>query len=106
MFTFIGIFADKVLGFKNHSFEFMILGNDNHFRRCIFYLGITYIVEQVSSSQIFLNGWELYKVGDSRRDAGFGLFIPEYWTLLLGGCLFVYLGTSQTTVGVMLAYQL
>jgi hypothetical protein len=29
----------------------------------------------------------------------------EYWTLL-GGCLFVYLGTSQTTVGVMLSYQL
>jgi POT family proton-dependent oligopeptide transporter len=35
---------------------------------------------------------ELYKVGDSRRDAGFGLFYPEYWSIVRRIC--VYLGTS------------
>jgi hypothetical protein len=45
-----------------------------HFRHCIFSLFGNHtpqLLEQVSSSQMFFNGWELYKVGDSRRDAGF-----------------------------------
>jgi dipeptide/tripeptide permease len=63
-------------------------------------------LEQVSSSQIFFNGWELYKVGDSRRDAGFGLFYSGINIGALGGAVCVYLEQVQTTVGVMLSYQL
>jgi POT family proton-dependent oligopeptide transporter len=37
---------------------------------------------------------ELYKVGDSRRDAGFGLFYSGNIGALLGGAVCVYLGTS------------
>jgi dipeptide/tripeptide permease len=39
--------------------------------------------------------------------AGFGLFYSGINIgALLGGAVCVYLGTSQTTVGVMLSYQL
>jgi hypothetical protein len=43
-------------------------------------------------------------VGDSRRDAGFGLFYSELIWSIVRGAVCVYLGTSQTTVGVMLSY--
>jgi POT family proton-dependent oligopeptide transporter len=77
-FTFIGgIFADKVLGFKKSLFgaSVMILGNliiafsPLHF----FYLGITLIIGTGFFKPNISSMVELYK-GDSRRDAGFGLF--------------------------------
>jgi hypothetical protein len=43
-------------------------------------------------------------VGDSRRDAGFGLFYSELIWSIVRRAVCVYLGTSQTTVGVMLSY--
>jgi POT family proton-dependent oligopeptide transporter len=108
-FTYRRNLCRQGLGFKITPFgaSVMILGNliiafSLHF----FYLGITLtIMEQVSSSKYFFNGWELYKVGTVV--AGFGLFYSGINIgALLGGAVCVYLGTSQTTVGVMLSYQL
>lgn len=84
-FTFIGgIFADRILGFKR-SLIFgailMIAGNaliavSPH---DFFYLGIvlTIIGTGFFKPNISSMVGELYKEGDPRRDAGFGIFIPE-----------------------------
>jgi POT family proton-dependent oligopeptide transporter len=102
-FTFIGgIFADKVLGFKKSLLfgaSVMILGNliiafsPLHF----FYLGITLTIIGTGFFKPNISSMvgELYKVGDSRRDAGFGLFYSGINIgALLGGAVCVYLGTS------------
>jgi hypothetical protein len=47
-----------------------------HFRRCIFYLELTdNYWNRFLQAKYFFNGWELYKVGDSRRDAGLDCFL-------------------------------
>ncbi|KAB1156760.1 peptide MFS transporter [Flavobacterium luteum] len=102
-FTFIGgIFADKILGFKKSLLfgaTVMILGNliialsPQEF----FYLGITLSIIGTGFFKPNISSMvgELYKEGDSRRDAGFGLFYSGINIgALLGGAVCVYLGTS------------
>ncbi len=100
-FTFIGgIFADKILGFKK-SLVFgglvMILGNliiafDPH---SMFYFGITCTIIGTGFFKPNISSMvgELYKEGDVRRDAGYGIFYAGINIGgLLGGALCVYLG--------------
>lgn len=103
-FTFIGgIFADKILGFKK-SLLFggvvMIIGNliivasPQNF----FYLGITLSIIGTGffKPNISTMVGDLYKEGDPRRDAGFGLFYSGInLGALLGGAICVYLGKSK-----------
>jgi POT family proton-dependent oligopeptide transporter len=103
-FTFIGgIFADKILGFKK-SLLFgglvMIVGNiiiavsPQNF----FYLGITLSIIGTGFFKPNISSMvgDLYKEGDPRRDAGFGLFYSGINIgALLGGAVCVYLGTSK-----------
>lgn len=104
-FTFVGgIFADKVLGFKR-SLTFgaimMIAGNaliaiDPHE---FFYFGIalTIIGTGFFKPNISSMVGELYKDGDARRDAGFGIFYSGINVgALLGGVLCVYLGKEHS----------
>jgi len=103
-FTFIGgIFADKILGFKK-SLVFggivMILGNllIAFSPQEMFYLGITLSIIGTGFFKPNISSMvgELYKEGDSRRDAGFGLFYSGINIgALLGGAVCVYLGTSK-----------
>ncbi len=100
-FTFIGgIFADKVLGFKK-SLTFgalvMIAGNaiiaisPGQF----FYVGITLSIIGTGFFKPNISSMvgQLYKDGDSRRDAGFSLFYSGINIgALLGGAVCVYLG--------------
>lgn len=104
-FTFLGgIFADKILGFKK-SLTFgallMIAGNalialNPH---DYFYVGITLTVigtgffkPNISSMVGFL-----YKDGDTRKEAGFGVFYSGINVgALLGGALCVYLGKGHS----------
>ncbi len=103
-FTFIGgIFADKILGFKKSLFFgaiVMILGNliIAFSPQDMFYLGITLSIIGTGFFKPNISSMvgELYKDGDSRRDAGFGLFYSGINIgALLGGALCVYLGTSE-----------
>lgn len=102
-FTFIGgIFADKVLGFKKSLFfggTVMILGNliIAFSPQDFFYMGITLSIIGTGFFKPNISSMvgELYKEGDSRRDAGFGLFYSGINIgALLGGAVCVYLGTS------------
>jgi len=103
-FTFIGgIFADKILGFKK-SLVFggivMILGNllIAFSPQELFYLGITLSIIGTGFFKPNISSMvgELYKEGDSRRDAGFGLFYSGINIgALLGGAICVYFGTSK-----------
>ncbi|WP_333667398.1 peptide MFS transporter, partial [Flavobacterium sp.] len=103
-FTFIGgIFADKILGFKK-SLLFgglvMIIGNllIAFSPQNLFYLGITLSIIGTGFFKPNISSMvgELYKEGDSRRDAGFGLFYSGINIgALLGGAVCVYLGTSK-----------
>ena len=100
-FTFIGgIFADKILGFKKSLFFggiVMILGNliIAFSPQELFYLGITLSIIGTGFFKPNISSMvgDLYKEGDSRRDAGFGLFYSGINIgALLGGALCVYLG--------------
>ena len=103
-FTFIGgIFADKVLGYKK-SLTFgaivMILGNIMIAvsPQDLFYLGISLSIIGTGFFKPNISSMvgDLYKEGDSRRDAGFGLFYSGINIgALLGGAVCVYLGTSK-----------
>ena len=103
-FTFIGgIFADKILGFKK-SLVFggivMILGNllIAFSPQEMFYLGITLSIIGTGFFKPNISSMvgELYREGDSRRDAGFGLFYSGINIgALLGGAICVYFGTSK-----------
>ncbi|CAM3263440.1 peptide MFS transporter [Empedobacter stercoris] len=100
-FTFVGgIFADKILGFKK-SLVFgglvMVAGNlliaadPHHF----FYYGITLSIIGTGFFKPNISSMvgELYKPGDPRRDAGFGLFYSGINIgAFLGGIVCVYLG--------------
>jgi proton-dependent oligopeptide transporter, POT family len=94
-----GLFADKILGFRKSIFWggfLMILGS---FILAIspiqfFYLGISFIIVGTGffkpNISTIVGG--LYKQGDPRRDAGFGLFYSGINAgALLGGSLCVYL---------------
>lgn len=100
-FTFIGgIFADKILGFKK-SLTFgalmMIAGNaliavspHNFF---FFGIALTIIGTGFFKPNISSMVGELYNEGDSRRDAGFGVFYSGINIgALFGGILCVWLG--------------
>ena len=103
-FTFLGgIFADKILGFKK-SLVFgglvMIVGNllIAFSPQDMFYLGITLSIIGTGFFKPNISSMvgELYKEGDSRRDAGFGLFYSGINIgALLGGAVCVYFGTSK-----------
>lgn len=103
-FTFIGgIFADKILGFKK-SLLFgglvMICGNViiAFSPQEFFYLGITLSIIGTGFFKPNISSMvgELYKEGDPRRDAGFGLFYAGINIgALLGGILCVYLGKTH-----------
>ena len=103
-FTFIGgIFADKILGFKK-SLLFgglvMIIGNliIAASPQKFFYLGITLSIIGTGFFKPNISSMvgDLYKEGDPRRDAGFGLFYSGINIgALLGGAVCVYLGTSK-----------
>jgi len=100
-FTFLGgIFADKVLGFRKSLFfggMIMILGNliiavsPKEF----FYIGITLSIIGTGFFKPNVSSMvgDLYKEGDARRDAGYGMFYAGINIGgLLGGALCVYLG--------------
>lgn len=100
-FTFIGgIFADKILGFKKSLFFggiTMILGNliIAFSPKEMFYLGITLSIIGTGFFKPNISSMvgDLYKAGDSRRDAGFGLFYSGINIGgFLGGFLCVWLG--------------
>lgn len=104
-FTFVGgIFADKILGFKR-SLTFgailMIVGNGliaispHEF----FYFGIalTIIGTGFFKPNISSMVGDLYKDGDPRRDAGFGIFYSGINVgALLGGAICVWLGKEHS----------
>jgi len=103
-FTFIGgIFADKILGFKKSLFFgaiVMIVGNllIAFSPQDMFYMGITLSIIGTGFFKPNISSMvgELYKEGDSRRDAGFGLFYSGINIgALLGGAVCVYFGTSK-----------
>lgn len=103
-FTFLGgIFADKILGFKK-SLVFgglvMIAGNllIAFSPQDFFYLGITLSIIGTGFFKPNISSMvgDLYKEGDHRRDAGFGLFYSGINIgALLGGAVCVYFGTSK-----------
>lgn len=103
-FTFLGgIFADKVLGFKK-SLLFgglvMIIGNITIAvsPQEFFYVGITLSIIGTGFFKPNISSMvgDLYKEGDPRRDAGFGLFYAGInLGALLGGIVCVYLGKSK-----------
>jgi POT family proton-dependent oligopeptide transporter len=102
-FTFIGgIFADKILGFKKSLFfggivmvlgNFLIAASPQKF----FYLGITLSIIGTGFFKPNISSMvgHLYREGDPRRDAGFGLFYSGINIgALLGGAICVYFGTN------------
>lgn len=100
-FTFIGgIFADKILGFKKSLFfggTVMVLGNliIAFSPTEMFYVGITLSIIGTGFFKPNISSMvgDLYKEGDSRRDAGFGLFYAGINIGgFLGGFLCVWLG--------------
>jgi POT family proton-dependent oligopeptide transporter len=100
-FTFIGgLFADKILGFKKSLFwggTLMILGSLilAISPKDLFFIGISFTVIGTGffKPNISTMVGALYKEGDTRRDAGFGLFYTGInLGALLGGILCVYVG--------------
>ena len=100
-FTFIGgLFADKILGFKKSLFWggiLMVTGSMilAFSPKDMFFLGIAFTVIGTGffKPNISTMVGALYKEGDVRRDAGFGLFYTGInLGALLGGFLCVYVG--------------
>lgn len=100
-FTFVGgLFADKILGFRKSLFWgglLMILGSFviAFSPKDMFYIGIciSIIGTGFFKPNISTMVGELYKEGDNRRDAGFGLFYSGInFGALLGGFLCVWVG--------------
>jgi POT family proton-dependent oligopeptide transporter len=100
-FTFIGgLFADKILGFRKSLFwggllmitgSFIIAAAPQKF----FYIGTCFSIIGTGffKPNISTMVGALYKDGDSRRDAGFGLFYSGINIgATLGGLLCVYIG--------------
>lgn len=106
-FTFIGgLFADKILGFRKSLFwgallmiigNFVIAADPEQF----FYIGIccTIIGTGFFKPNISTMVGALYKEGDPRRDAGFGLFYSGINIgATLGGIACVGIGKSDLSV--------
>lgn len=100
-FTFIGgLFADKILGFKKSLFwggSLMIIGSFilAFSPQNLFFIGISFTVIGTGffKPNISTMVGALYKEGDVRRDAGFGLFYTGINVgALLGGFLCVWVG--------------
>lgn len=100
-FTFIGgLFADKILGFKKSLFwggALMIVGSFilAAAPKDLFFIGISFTVIGTGffKPNISTMVGALYKEGDVRRDAGFGLFYTGINIgALLGGLLCVWIG--------------
>jgi POT family proton-dependent oligopeptide transporter len=100
-FTFIGgLFADKILGFQKSLLwggilmitGSVILGISAHdyfyYGICLLIIGTGFFKPNISTMV-----GELYKEGDARRDAGFGLFYAGINVgALFGGAICVYVG--------------
>lgn len=104
-FTFIGgLFADKILGFKKSLFwggSLMIVGSAilAAAPQELFFFGISFTVIGTGffKPNISTMVGALYKEGDVRRDAGFGLFYTGINVgALLGGFLCVWIGKSYS----------
>ena len=108
-FTFIGgLFADKILGFRKSLFwgallmiigNFIIAASPGNF----FYIGIccTIVGTGFFKPNISTMVGTLYREGDPRRDAGFGLFYSGINIgALLGGVICVGIGKSDLHVTV------
>jgi proton-dependent oligopeptide transporter, POT family len=104
-FAFIGgLFADKILGFRKSLFFggiLMILGNFiiAFSPDTLFYIGICFTIVGTGFFKPNISSMvgTLYKEGDSRRDAGFGLFYSGINIgAFLGGVLMVYLGKNYS----------
>lgn len=100
-FTFIGgLFADKILGFRKSLFWGGILMIAGSFIIAIapkefFYIGTCFTIVGTGffKPNISTMVGELYRAGDSRRDAGFGLFYSGINIgALLGGLVCVWVG--------------
>jgi POT family proton-dependent oligopeptide transporter len=104
-FTFIGgLFADKILGFRKSLFwggllmiagSFIIAAAPEQF----FYYGICFSIVGTGffKPNISTMVGQLYAPGDTRRDAGFGLFYSGINIgATLGGILMVYLGKNYS----------
>ena len=95
-----GLFADKILGFRKSIFWgglLMILGSFILATSPVkmFYIGISFTIVGTGffKPNISTMVGSLYKKGDTRRDAGFGLFYSGINIgALFGGALCVYLG--------------
>jgi POT family proton-dependent oligopeptide transporter len=95
-----GLFADKVLGFRKSIFWggfLMILGSFILAASPVkfFYIGISFSIVGTGffKPNISTMVGSLYKTGDARRDAGFGLFYSGINIgALFGGALCIWLG--------------
>jgi len=97
-----GLFADKILGFRKSVFWgglLMIIGSFTLASmpatspQAIFYIGISFTIVGTGffKPNISTMVGGLYKIGDSRRDAGFGLFYSGINIgALLGGWLCIH----------------
>ncbi|HEY1030901.1 MAG TPA: peptide MFS transporter [Flavipsychrobacter sp.] len=103
-FTFVGgLFADKILGFRKSLFwggllmiagSFIIAASPKDF----FYIGTCFTIVGTGffKPNISTMVGELYRAGDPRRDAGFGLFYSGINIgAMLGGALCVWLGQHE-----------
>jgi POT family proton-dependent oligopeptide transporter len=104
-FTFIGgLFADKILGFKKSLFWgglLMIIGSFilAFSPQDLFFFGISFTIIGTGffKPNISTMVGALYKEGDVRRDAGFGLFYTGINIgALLGGFLCVWVGKEYS----------
>lgn len=100
-FTFIGgLFADKILGFRKSLFWGGILMIIGSFTIAVspqdfFYIGTCFTIVGTGffKPNISTMVGDLYRAGDTRRDAGFGLFYSGINIgAFFGGILCVYLG--------------
>jgi proton-dependent oligopeptide transporter, POT family len=95
-----GLFADKILGFRKSIFWggfLMILGSTilAIAPKEMFYIGISFTIVGTGffKPNISTMVGSLYRAGDPRRDAGFGLFYSGINIgALLGGAICVWLG--------------
>ena len=104
-FTFIGgLFADKILGYRKSLFwgGFLMIGGSLILTiapKELFFFGISFTVIGTGffKPNISTMVGALYKDGDTRRDAGFGLFYTGINVgALLGGFLCVWIGKTYS----------
>ena len=97
-----GLFADKIFGFRKSVFWGGILMVVGSFTMAIpgafaFYLGISIFIVGTGFFKPNISSMvgELYRAGDSRRDAGFSMFYSGINIgALLSGLTIAYIGTS------------